>query len=623
MNHFIFSLICIFFSNPLFARFQGSDEASHKYSSINQYYKVKKDGTYKGVEEREVLILNETGRKDYGFIKLNYSPNTSDLKIIEAYTITDGKKNKVTSDMIEDKPIASQMTGFDNTNQVSITFPDVKIGSKIYLKYNFERNIPSLKEFFSTNEFFGWKENIEKQNVFIESELELFTYIHDPNKVLTLETKKDKNLYYINATLTKPVFFNPIEEKDPYLQRTATPYIEFSSQKKWSYVMLQPIIEQNENVLSQELPEKLTKIIVAAEKINGFENRVNFLIKEIQEHIRYFGDWRPIKGALIPRDLKQIIETGFGDCKDYSALLTVMLRKLGYDSHIAWVYRAYPFIMYDINLPSLNSYNHAITYASYENKDYWFDATNNMVFTNAPLNDIANRDAVILAKNESIFKFIPAGDPQKNITKLSITYDNINSPEVNGHAILDFKGIPATEWTARELGQSKAAIENRLLEWVTSSVRNITERKFTAFDLTSRISTDYKFDFTYKEKNTFYKSNYGKAFILWENTAIKQIGEEIEKRETDLFLRYPKITEYHFKFNKAKTKNLKSLECKITSKWLDVIRKVYNPSSGLEVKDIITVKQSYISSKDYSSEELKKLKIKLQDCMLGKIIILN
>lgn len=619
----LFYITLFFITSTTFARLQKTEEASHRYINLKQYYKISKDGSYKGIEERELEILNEAGRKDYGFIKLHYTPNTGNVKVQEAYSLTNGIKQKVSADMIEDKSIASNGTGFDSTNQITINFPDVKVGSKIYLKYSFEKQTPSLKNFFSTSEFFGWRENIERQNIFIESDLDLKYYLHDPNKHIEVEQKKENSKSYLNISLTKPIFVYPVEEKEPYIPRIATPYIEISTEDNWNYKMLEPLILQNEEVLKQELPEKLKEIANQAKNIQGFQNQVNFLIKEIQDHIRYFGDWRTIKGALVPRDLSIITQTGFGDCKDYSAILTVLLRQLGYDAHIAWVYRGYPFIPYTIHLPSLSNYNHAITYVEKDNKEYWFDATNSMVFTQEPLSDISNRDAVILAKNENIFKFIPNNDYKSNLIKVSVDFDKIGTGEVHAKAQIDLKGLPASDWSGSELKQSKESIKNELLSWVSTAVKNVTENQFEDFDLKSRITTDYSFKFTFKERNKFFKSNYGPSFFLWENSAAKMIGEELEKRDTDLYLKSPKTYIYQFKFKNMKTKNLKFLECHIKSEWLNFNREIKSLKTGIETLDKIEVKKAFIRQSEFSSKEVQTLKKQLQDCMLNKIITLN
>lgn len=605
------------------ARYQNLEEASHRFIQIKQYFKVSKDGSYKGVEEQEIEILNEAGRKDFGSIKLSYSPNTGSIQVEKAYTLTNGKKQAVSQDFIEDKPVASNMAGFDDTNQVTITFPDVKVGSKIYLKYSFARKTPSLKNFFSMSQFFGWKAHIAQQNVYIESELDLHLYVHDSSKNLEIERKKEGNKNYLNIALNKPVYVYPVEEKDPYMPRIATSYVEISSAPKWSYEMLKPIIEQNEAILKQELPEKLQQIAASAEKIQDFKKRVNFLIQEIQDQIRYFGDWRTIKGALVPRDLETIIKTGFGDCKDYSALLVVLLRRLGYDAHIAWVYRGYPFIMYDIHLPALSSYNHAITYVEIDKKEYWFDATNNMVFTQEPLSDISNRDAVILAQNESIFKTIPDNNYKNNIIKINAEFDDIKSSEVSVKAQIDFKGLPASDWAGSELKQSKQSIQNDLLYWLTSTPQNVTQAKYEDFDLKSRITEDYTFKFSFKEKNKFLKSNYGLTFLFWENIAAKLIGNALENRVTDLYMRSPKTYIYQFKFNKMKAHNLKFLECQITSPWVDFSRKVKKLKTGIETLDIVEIKKAFIKHSEFSSKDLNKVKKQVQECMLDKALTLN
>ncbi|MCB0369884.1 MAG: DUF3857 domain-containing protein, partial [Bdellovibrionales bacterium] len=320
MHYFFTFLILLSFST--FARMQQPEEASHKTLFANQAYKIKKDGSYKVIDEREIEILNETGRKDFGFIKINYNPSTSDVVILEAYTLNGSKKSQVSNSLIEDKAIASQVTGFDNTNQIAITFPEVQIGSKIHLKYSFERKIPSLKNFFNTSEFFGWKENLQNETITIESELELHHYLYDLKKIINVETNKKNDLYLMKITLKQPIFVKPVEEKNPYMQRTSTPYIEISSAQNWNYEILKSIIEDNEKILSESTPEKLNSILQQAKKIKGFIPQVNYLIENLQNSVRYFGDWRTIKGALVPRNLKVIMSTGFGDCKDYSALLT-------------------------------------------------------------------------------------------------------------------------------------------------------------------------------------------------------------------------------------------------------------------------------------------------------------
>jgi hypothetical protein len=101
------------------------------------------------------------------------------------------------------------------------------------------------------------------------------------------------------------------------------------------------------------------------------------------------------------------------------------------------------------------------------------------------------------------------------------------------------------------------------------------------------------------------------------------IGDELEKRSTDLFLKSPKTYIYQFKFNKMKTKNLKFLECQIKSDWLNFSRKVNSTKTGIEAVDTIEVKKAYIQHSEFSSKEVQTLKKQIQDCALNRLITLN
>jgi len=52
-------------------------------------------------------------------------------------------------EMIEDKPLASVSYGFDEQRQTLISYPNVEIGSKIYLKYQRKEFKAPLDKFFS------------------------------------------------------------------------------------------------------------------------------------------------------------------------------------------------------------------------------------------------------------------------------------------------------------------------------------------------------------------------------------------------------------------------------------------------------------------------------------------
>ncbi len=618
------SLLLIFILSPLAkARLQRPEEASHKFIQVNQYYQVKKTGHYKSVSEFEVEILNETGRREFGFYKFTYAPYLSKITSIEAYTKNGDSISKVESNSIEDKPLASSKDGFDNDNQVSIAFPNVQVGSVLYFKMNMETHTLSVDNYFGTIEYFGWRENSMKQNLYVESEIPLYYNVSDTIDSLAVEARNEKGKFFINVSQKKPIYINPVEEKDSYLTRRLVPHVEIATEKVWSKEMMKSIIASHELVLNEPLPELHEKIYQDAKKLKSDEDRMELIIERLQTHIRYLGDWRSVKGAMIPRPLAEIARSGYGDCKDYSASLAAILRKLGYKSYVAWVYRGDTMQFENPKLPSTKVQNHAITYVEVQGKPRWLDATNSMVYIREPLPDISGRAAVLLDPENPGEKDIPPTEYKKNRAVIQVEYADVKKPYVRVKTKLNLSGVAATEWTGDQLRSSLDSLQFRLLEWTASNVKTVTDVKFTPFSLMSRIARDLEFSYEFKEMNSFYESNQGVGFLLWENQALSQIADRVDKRFTDLGLNYPRVSEYIVSFKNTSSQGTNKLSCAFKSPWIEFDRKVTQKSNAIQIKDMITVLKPRVLQEEFESPEMTKLLGDIRKCVIHKLIILK
>ncbi|MBO9667485.1 MAG: DUF3857 domain-containing protein, partial [Bdellovibrio sp.] len=79
-------------------------------------------------------------------VRISFNSSGGTLKILEAKTINRNKVMKVSPKAIEIKPLASAGQGFDAQSQATIAYPDVNVGSKIFLKYQKEirPSVPGL-----------------------------------------------------------------------------------------------------------------------------------------------------------------------------------------------------------------------------------------------------------------------------------------------------------------------------------------------------------------------------------------------------------------------------------------------------------------------------------------------
>ncbi len=85
----------------------------------------------------------------------------------------------------------------------------------------------------------------------------------------------------------------------------------------------------------------------------------------VRKNIRYHADFSD-NHSFIPRPVDLVIKNGYGDCKEMTSLLTMMLRSKGLNAGIALI--ASPGSEQGLDsMPSLGWFNHAITYV--ENAD--------------------------------------------------------------------------------------------------------------------------------------------------------------------------------------------------------------------------------------------------------------
>src|SRR5690606_3164726 len=133
---YLFSLIFSLTLLPLFssstqARWATYEDAPAEVEFSTSDLVVDKDGKTEEVVEKQVKILNETGRSLFGVERIHFNENIEKIDIIEAKTIVNGQEFIVPKEMIETKPLASEVGGFDQLFQIFISYPHVGVGTKL------------------------------------------------------------------------------------------------------------------------------------------------------------------------------------------------------------------------------------------------------------------------------------------------------------------------------------------------------------------------------------------------------------------------------------------------------------------------------------------------------------
>ena len=398
----ILKIICVsfvlftvaFVSSSGRATWATAADADFSNEEENLNIEIHKDGTYEMKMNRLTQILKESARTSMGVSHHIYDPEVADFQFVKGETRNGDSVISVSKKFIEDKSLASGAEGFDSRNQLTVAFPDVKVGSKIYEAYRSNVNKIPVPGFYSQRYFFGINELEKNSTVHFHSEVPLFLEKNDPLNRLDITEEKNGRYFDLVVKLKGPIYTHVLHERNYSINEKDKTWILVSNKKSFSEVM-EPLASKYEAVLASPLPPEFQKIVQEAKKEQTPSEQFNKVTSSLAELVRYVGDWREIKGAYEPHALASIVNTKFGDCKDFAVSTAAMIRALGYKANVVAIERSRePTPL--TTLPLMSAFNHAMVRAVVENKVQWIDPTNFQSFAQGRFEDVADRDALVL-----------------------------------------------------------------------------------------------------------------------------------------------------------------------------------------------------------------------------------
>ena len=117
-------------------------------------YTINHDGTYKMEHEYTMRLENSTAVASFGERKILYTPSLESMQIIAAYTILpDGRRLPVPEKSIHTTIGAMGVVGpvFKDSNTTVLIYPNLVVGSHIYLKYSTTCHTPLFPGHFTFN----------------------------------------------------------------------------------------------------------------------------------------------------------------------------------------------------------------------------------------------------------------------------------------------------------------------------------------------------------------------------------------------------------------------------------------------------------------------------------------
>jgi hypothetical protein len=412
-------ILSLFYAAPAWADYKPSttDERSIETTMVNA------DGSSVSIYESLTRIETQAGVDDDSQIDIPYNGITETVQIIEAYTLqADGKKIKVPKSSIRTTGGGSGLK-FSETKHKVLIYPDVKVGSRLYLKYRDEEHSPIYPGHYISVQLFS------PHFLYKDTQINLITNNKLPIQIdtkgmqggLIKESKGQKHYRY---TFKQDLVLPPEDSQNAYSD--FAPYFMASSFK--DHVELgrayQAGLKNKTNVTPelQALADKLT------DGLNDEKAQVDALYQWVSKNIRYMAIYLS-KGGVVPHSAQSIYKNRFGDCKDHAVLFETLLKAKGIQSSAALINSRDAY-----SLPKLATqtpFNHVINYIPSLN--LYLDSTAQFApFGTLPIAEM-DKPVVLTALNQLARTPAMQAKDNRMVSKVDIVINDDGSMQGNSH----------------------------------------------------------------------------------------------------------------------------------------------------------------------------------------------
>ncbi len=615
-------LLMTFGFQPLaFARLAEAGDLGSVYESERADVEVDLHGHSKMIVERLIRINNDEGRERESMQFIDFNDRASKLKILVAHTINGKKEIPVSRKNIEVKAVGDFSRFFDVQKKAKITFPNVQIGSKIYLKYELKTNEVPNEGFYSFLADFNWW-YMERYQAKIRSRLPLYFWKNDPAGVLEMASSHSGKWYTMEIHSTGPIRLQTTQEENAFIRSERSETFVVSSLESWAQYAGATIVNQ-EKLFAKPLPPGMEKIREAADSEPTLIQKLDKVASMLSQEYRYFGDWRRRNGGFIPRSLNEIDETHYGDCKDLSLASAAIFRALGLKADIAWTLRGEFHLRPNrdwYKLP-VDWFNHAVTRVEApDGKIYWIDATNPVSFARAVPQDIAGKAAFVLRSEHPFLDTIPelSSDTFQMEKNLVYRYQPDRSLKVEGD--LKLNGRAAINLTTNIFYKPIETVHYDLIHALSYGFK-ILNSFVGDFPRGSRIVSDkaLKFGFTLADAGVRTSAGYG--FLLMRENGIDRLLEDIRDRASDVAVDTPGTWINREEMTGVKRIGKRSLDCDLKSEWANATRVVSDSSDGIVSTDRLEILKSVIPNEVLHTPEFEKFQNALRECFFRAAIV--
>jgi tetratricopeptide (TPR) repeat protein/transglutaminase-like putative cysteine protease len=496
------------------------DYSKEAYVVDRFYTHITEAGDGTGVREvtSEVKILAEAGVKAFAVLDLTYSSanQTVDIDYVRVRK-PDGTVVKTPDYNIQDMPADVSRTAplYSDIHEKHIAVRGLGVGDVLEYLVRFRTTKAEVPgQFWSEYSF--TKHAIER-----DEQLELNVPSDKYLKVVSPEFKPEIVEEGTHRTYKWKHTNLAVKEKDPDeipLRIRPNPDIQWTTFSSWAdvgawYGGLQKDPMQITPGIQAKAAELTKGLASDDEKIHALYNFVS-----LKYH--YIGLDFGI-GRYQPHPADDVLDNGYGDCKDKHTLLAALLKAAGYD---AWPALIHPQRKLDPEVPSPAQFNHVITVVPRDGGDViWLDTTPEVAPYRLLVPSLRDEDALVIPTGKpALLMKTPANPPFPMEQEFNSSGKLSAEGTYTGHIEQSYRGD--TEVVFREgfrrLPQSQWKDGVQRLSYGMNFGGDVSNVKVSPPD---DIDSPFKISYDYTRKN----------FADWEdqntNAALPPVGLEVTK----------------------------------------------------------------------------------------------
>ncbi len=279
-------------------------------------------------------ILTDQGARDWRTYPIQFDPDVQRVSVRLARVTRDGRHLEA-ADSFEQQLGEPWYRIYYDTRALVVVFPDLEPGDMVEIRYRVddvaERNL--FDDYYGDLHYLGGHTPIARLDYVLLTPTARRFYFNQPalaSLVHDTSTEGARRVDHFHAE-----DLAPIRDEDSMPGQTEViPYLHVSTFETWDEVgrwwwgLVHDQLYADEHL--REVVHQLT------DGVTDLRERVTRIYRWVMDNTRYVGLEFGIHGFL-PYRVPQIVQRGFGDCKDKASLLYTMLTAAGIDARLVLV----------------------------------------------------------------------------------------------------------------------------------------------------------------------------------------------------------------------------------------------------------------------------------------------